>query len=41
MARATARPPTPRAVRIGVMEIPRVWRMIRKPIMKTTIRVMW
>jgi hypothetical protein len=38
-ASATARPPTPRAVSIGAMEIPRDCRMIRRPTMTTRARV--
>ena len=39
-ARATARPPTPRAVSSGAMEMPRVCRTTRMPIASTTTRVM-
>lgn len=39
-ARATARPPTPRAVSSGAMDTPMVSRATRAPIARTTIRVM-
>ncbi|CAM5261738.1 hypothetical protein SAVIM40S_03263 [Streptomyces avidinii] len=39
-ARATARPPTPRAVTSGAMDTPRVSRATSTPITRTTIRVM-